>query len=368
MSRTQRLLSLDCLRGFTILFLVGLQPILLSLSKSYNWTFLREQLTHATWRGMNAWDLVMPLFLFVTGVSMPFALSKYTTERGSPTWHYMWRIVRRVAVLWVLGMVVQGNLLSLNPDKFFYFTNTLQAIAVGYLIASIILLIPYRSVQIVCTLSLLAIYSLLLFYGEIEFHGVTYGLGQFGLANNFATGIDRFCFPGGNGDPTYAWIVPSLSFGALVMLGAHTGQLLSWNALRHERELYLLLAVGLLMVAGGVLGLWIPLVKPLFTPSFTLVAGGICMLITLGFYIIIDMWGVHFGMSWLQLFGRNALLAYVIGEYAHRPLCIFAEHFVFGFKQYVPSDIYPVIIQGAALLMLTGLLWLLQRAGLYLRA
>ena len=58
------------------------------------------------------------------------------------------RIVKRVVLLWVLGMVCQGNLLGLNPDRLYLYSNTLQAIAMGYLIASLLYLNTSVKVQI----------------------------------------------------------------------------------------------------------------------------------------------------------------------------------------------------------------------------
>ena len=107
-----RLLSLDVLRGIDLMLLVGLQPVLRAFlveldCEALNSTLL-YQLDHAQWEGLRAWDLVMPLFLFMSGVTMPYSLPKYRTQNGNlKVWQ---RVLKRFALLFILGMVVQGNI------------------------------------------------------------------------------------------------------------------------------------------------------------------------------------------------------------------------------------------------------------------
>ncbi len=84
-------------------------------------------------------DLVMPLFLFMVGAAMPFSFDKYI--HGNDKSAIYKKIARRFVILFILGMVVQGNLLSLDLKEIRIYTNTLQAIAVGYLIAAMLICI-----------------------------------------------------------------------------------------------------------------------------------------------------------------------------------------------------------------------------------
>ena len=78
--KLNRLESLDVLRGFDLFCLVVLEMVLHPLAhaidmpwfNSFMWGF-----SHVEWEGFSTWDLVMPLFLFMAGVSMPFSLSRY---------------------------------------------------------------------------------------------------------------------------------------------------------------------------------------------------------------------------------------------------------------------------------------------------
>ena len=138
----QRLASLDALRGMDLLMLVALDRVVFKLQPVINagWydTFL-QGFTHKEWEGFSPWDLVMPLFMFMSGVTIPYSLSRYREGEQSRRALY-WRLCRRFMLLWILGMICQGNLLSFDSQHIYLFSNTLQAIAVGYVFAALLYL------------------------------------------------------------------------------------------------------------------------------------------------------------------------------------------------------------------------------------
>lgn len=72
---SQRLESLDILRGFDLFCLVGLEALVHALGKAINASWfasVTDAFTHADWIGFSPWDLVMPLFMFMAGVTIPF--------------------------------------------------------------------------------------------------------------------------------------------------------------------------------------------------------------------------------------------------------------------------------------------------------
>ena len=174
--KLNRLESLDVLRGFDLFCLVVLEMVLHPLAhaidmpwfNSFMWGF-----SHVEWEGFSTWDLVMPLFLFMAGVSMPFSLSRYKDMPDKMAVYR--RIGKRVLLLWVFGMMCQGNLLALDPDRVYLYSNTLQSIAMGYLIASLLFLHVRIRVQIGIAAALL-----LIFWGTMEFNTVgNYGGGSY---------------------------------------------------------------------------------------------------------------------------------------------------------------------------------------------
>ena len=126
----QRLASLDALRGANLFLLVAVGPVLGSLCHAVpdgfmDWLFnpISNMLSHKVWEGFALWDIIMPLFMFMSAVSIPFSMTRYRRERSYG--NFAWRLVRRVALLWILGMIVQGNLRELNPNRIYIYTNTL---------------------------------------------------------------------------------------------------------------------------------------------------------------------------------------------------------------------------------------------------
>lgn len=68
--QSQRLESLDALRGFDLFFLVALGPLVHALARAANVGWLNDSMwvfSHVHWEGFSPWDLIMPLFLFYVG-------------------------------------------------------------------------------------------------------------------------------------------------------------------------------------------------------------------------------------------------------------------------------------------------------------
>lgn len=81
-----RLESLDALRGFDLFCLVGLEEVIHALNHATDAPWMDKLMwafTHAEWEGFSPWDLVMPLFMFMAGVTIPL-LSRATSRLLSP--------------------------------------------------------------------------------------------------------------------------------------------------------------------------------------------------------------------------------------------------------------------------------------------
>lgn len=304
-SESFRVASLDILRGFDLFLLVFLQPVLVGILQQFDVPCLNgvlRQLDHEVWEGFRFWDLIMPLFLFMAGASMPFSFAKYKKTHARKSIY--WKVLRRFVILFVLGMVVQGNLLGFDPHAVYIYTNTLQAIGTGYLVASLILLHCSVRQQIAATLLLLLIYWLpMTFCGDWTQEG------------NFANKIDAAVLGRFRGDPSYTWIWSSLTFGVTVMLGAFAGQIIKQGKENGRRVVQMLLIVGMALVVAALLwSLQMPIIKRIWTGSMTLLSGGFCFLLMGGFYYIIDYKGHTKGLVWLKIYGMNSITAYTLGE------------------------------------------------------
>lgn len=356
-STNQRLASLDILRGFDLFMLVFLQPVLVSIGQVYHaewYQSVMHQLDHEVWQGFRCWDLVMPLFLFMVGAAMPFSLAKYRQPGASKMAVYK-RIGRRVVLLFLLGMIVQGNLLGFSIDTLKIYNNTLQSIAVGYLIAAIILLHCQLKWQPVVTLALLLTYSVpMAVWGTYE-HG-----------GSFAFEVDRIVLADFRGDLTYTWVWSSLTFGATVMLGAMAGELMkNRRKISKNRIALILAATGLgLVITGLIAGQIEPIIKRLWTSSMTLYSGGLCFLLMAFTYWVVDVCGYSRGLNWLKIYGMNPITAYCLGEVINFRSVV--HSLTYGLQQHV-GDWYGTILTFGNFLILFLILTALYRAKIFIK-
>lgn len=313
----RRIFSIDALRGFDMFMLSGGAAIILALSTW--WTDgappegLVRQLTHAEFgEGFTAWDLVMPLFIFIVGASMPFAFEKYR-QKGGTWWRLRttWRVLRRVALLFILGMVVQGNLCSAELKHMSLFCNTLHAIAEGYLIAAIVLMCGGIRTQIIACVALMAAYWALMRF--MPYDGNPGGL--FLKDNNLAIYIDHQLQGELQDGTPYSWILTSLSFGALTLMGVLGGQIIR-TAKRHRHSLSIMGAATVGCLIGGMLLSYdTPINKHLFTTSMVLWSGGWCYGLLLLFHLAFDCTQKLHAVAFpLRVIGSNAMLVYLLAE------------------------------------------------------
>ena len=371
----QRLESLDVLRGFDLFMLVGLETAIHQLASavdtpsfhSFIWCF-----THVDWEGFSPWDLVMPLFMFMSGITIPFALSRYKHTNNQTSVYR--RILKRVILLWIFGMMCQGNLLGLDPNRIYFYSNTLQAIAMGYLIASLLYLHTRIRTQVIVAAGLL-----LGFWGAMEWITVQgYGGGNYTPDGNLAEWIDREVlgrFRDGasmmNGEVVFAdwyrytWILSSLNFGVTVLTGTFAGYILKDKEWMPKRKLTYLLAIGAAMVAiGWIWGIWHPVIKKLWTSSMTLVSSGYCFLLMALFYYLIDYKGWKKYSGWLKVYGMNSIVAYMLTMCVNFS-CI-GHSLLHGLQPYM-GEYYSVVLTLSNVGIIYFILWELYKRKIFLR-
>ncbi|MDE6510110.1 MAG: DUF5009 domain-containing protein [Muribaculaceae bacterium] len=354
-----RLGSLDILRGLDLFMLVFAQPVIVALGAVWHPDWLApllRQLDHEVWEGFRCWDLVMPLFLFMTGAAMPFSMSKFRRADGGVDRAAYVKIVRRFLVLFLLGMVVQGNLLWFRADWLRVYTNTLQAIATGYLVSALIILHcrGWRG-QLVATAALLLVYSVPMSLA-----------GDWSMTGNFAYRVDELILGRLRGDLSYTWVWSSLTFSVTVMLGVFAGRIIKEGPRDRMTATALRLAlIGAALVAAG--WLWsfhTPVIKRIWTGSMTLLSGGYCFLLMALFYWIVDVRGHSRGLGWLKIYGMNSILAYMLGEVVN--FRSIAASLTFGLEPWL-GDFYGVWLTFANFLILFFLLRHLYRHRIFLK-
>ena len=321
----KRLESLDVLRGADLFFLLAVGPIMRRLIKTLDVEWLNKcgwLFDHVEWRGFSPWDLIMPLFVFMTGITIPFALGRMREERTYGK--ALWRILRRVVVLWVLGLICQGGLFDKSDSTIYLYTNTLQAIAVAYAGAAIMFLFTNLRTQIITAAVLLLGY-----WAAMEFISVDgCGGGNYTQNGNLAEWIDnaalgRFrdgakvvdgvvVFKDGY---HYTWILSSLTFIVTGMLGMFAG-VIAKSTMEEKRKLWWLAGAGIAMVAAGLVwNIWHPIIKMIWTSSMTLFTGGLCFLLLWLCYYLIDYKGYRKGLTLFKVYGMNSIAAYMLPKF-----------------------------------------------------
>lgn len=351
-----RIESIDILRGLDLFLLLFLQPVLISFAFYFDTSWAKSlsyQLDHEVWVGFRFWDLIMPLFFFLVGASMPFSFSRF---KGRSDKGVLYRkIARRVVILFLLGMIVQGNLLGFSLNSLIIYNNTLQAIAAGYLIAAIIILNLGIRGQIIATFLLLIIYSIpMAIYGAYE------------PDRSFAYRVDEIIIGKFRGDLTYTWIWSSLTFGATVMFGAISGYFIKkfHNSARLRTVVILSLGGAGLIIAGLLAGAFEPIIKRIWTSSMTLFSAGICMVLLALFYWIIDMSHLSYGLKWLKIYGTNAITAYCIGEVINFRSVV--DSLTYGLQP-ITGDWYPFIMTVGNVSVLFLILYILYRSKIMIK-
>ena len=107
-----RLQSLDVLRGFDMFWIVGGGSLIVALAATLKWGWLdvvAEQLEHVPWAGFHFEDLIFPLFMFISGVAIPYAITA-KVELGANRKDLFKKIVKRGLLLVVLGIIYNGAL------------------------------------------------------------------------------------------------------------------------------------------------------------------------------------------------------------------------------------------------------------------
>ena len=355
---TDRVVSVDALRGFDMFWIMGGDMMFIGLDNVFQnriSAFFKVQMDHNEWLGFNFYDIIMPLFLFLVGVSMVFSFRKRLSV-GSSDMDLWKHTIKRVIILWILGMIVQGNLLSYDINQIQLYSNTLQAIASGYLIATIIILYLPVFYQIISTIGLVLAYWAIV--ALIPIAGST--AGNYSMDANVPIIFDHFILGRFDDGLEYTWIISSLNFGATTMLGVFCGYIMqSCNEKMKKFSYFLLLGFGLIAISL-IWNIWHPIIKKIWTSSFVLFSGGISVLLLAFFYYIIDVLSIRKGIRWMIILGSNAIVGYVAWHLFKKSFMVAGRVFIDGLKPYI-GNWYNSLSYLGGFLVIYLIMWYMYR-------
>ncbi len=304
----QRLMCIDALRGFDMLWIIGGAEVLVSLCKASGIGFLSNMEVNFdhTWGQFHFYDIIMPLFLFIVGAVMPISF-RNRLNKGADKKSLYRHILRRVVILYILGLIASGKLLTFDSSKMHLWTDTLHAIAVGYLVSSILILEVKRNMQLIIVASLLIIYWLVMALIPIPGHGA----GIFEPETNLALYVDNAVLGHWQEGAGWTYILSNMTFICSVMLGVFAGQILMSDTKPMRKAGTLALIGAGCIIVGKFWGIWFPIIHHLWTSTLVLFAGGLSFLLLALFYLVIDVWGYKKWSFFFVVIGTNAIAVYV---------------------------------------------------------
>jgi predicted acyltransferase len=309
-NQSQRLMSLDALRGFDMFWIIGGAVIFKGLAKSLGGPFdaISSQLEHVPWEGLHFYDLIWPLFMFIVGVSIPLSIEK-RLARGATKRSIYLHALRRAVILFFIGMILQGNLLKWDLDKLRPCYSVLHGIAAGYLISVIVVTELRPKMQAIMIGVFLLLYWAILEHVPVP--GV--GAGVLTSQGNLATYIDQMILGKFHyGENT--WFLSYMGFASSVLMGVMASHLLKMSH-SEKTKVMLLAGAGVGSVIIGLLWSTVfPIIKLLWTSSFVLVSGGFGFLMFALFFWIIDVKGYRRWAFFFTVIGMNSIAVYVATE------------------------------------------------------
>ncbi|MDQ8205215.1 DUF5009 domain-containing protein [Pelagicoccus sp. SDUM812003] len=329
--KKERLLSLDALRGFTIIGMI-------IVNSPGSWSHVYPPLLHAPWHGMTLTDLVFPFFLFIMGISIALAYGRLDLSERQKAAAYRKIVIRGVKIFAV------GLFLNLWPSfdlSEIRVAGVLQRIAIVFAVCAILfllvswkaqlsigvgILLAYWGVMAWVPVPLDAVNELALESGYIErsygqqvevsvsARGEAYLRPNYEPGANVAAWVDRRLLPGRFWERTWDpeglfTTLPAIGTGIFgLLVGALVLRI--GDAYRRVSWLYL---VGFAAVGLGTIWSWsFPLNKNLWSSSFVLVSGGWSAVCFASCVLLIDICGYKRWAKMGLVFGANPIVAYAL--------------------------------------------------------
>jgi predicted acyltransferase len=362
----ERLQSLDVLRGFDMFWIIGGGSLIVALAEATKWGWLQViagQMEHVKWEGFHFEDLIFPLFMFISGVAIPYSVTA-KSEQGIKRRSLFNKILRRGLILVLLGIIYNGALK--NGFSNMRVASVLGQIGLGYFFAATIVLYTKsfrtRSAWLIGIMSGIAILQLV-----VPVPG--YGAGVLDQVGGMNAWLDRLFLPGrlygGTFDPEGLLCI--VSAVSVTLMGSLAGSVLRDGMPASQRKASILALAGVSLIGVAlILSPFYPIIKAAWTVPFNLLTAGIGSLLLSFFYFTIDVkeWTkgiISYKILFFKVIGMNSItiyLGYSIIDFGH------ASQFFLGWLAN-PLGAWVVILGAIALEWL--LLYYLYMKKIFLR-
>lgn len=366
----KRLESLDALRGFDMMFIMGVASLVIAICGLFPGgadCWLARQMDHTSWNGLTHHDTIFPLFIFLAGVSWPFSLSKQR-EAGKSTGKIVWKILKRTLILIALGVVYNGFFKLDFPNL--RIASVLGRIGLAWMGAALIYLLvksPWKR-GIICAAILVGYWLLLRFVSAPDVPGSD----PLSLEDNLVGWVDRQLLPGkllysgAQFDPE--GLLSTLPAIVTAMLGMFAGDLVRLPEDRMSggrKTLWLLAAAAACLAIGLLWSLDFPVNKKLWSSSFVLVVAAYSFACFALFYYLIDVKGYRKWCFPLKVIGMNSITIYLLQKIVSVPSI--NRFFLEGFAGLFSDSVGKVIFAVGYVLICWLILYFLYKKDVFLK-
>jgi heparan-alpha-glucosaminide N-acetyltransferase len=329
-----RLLSLDAFRGTVMTLMLAEHMRLWEVARAFPhnalWNVIAFNTQHVQWQGCSLHDLIQPGFSFLVGTALPFSIAS-RKRKGQTFREMLGHTVWRALLLILLGIFLR----SLNsPQTYFTFEDTLTQIGLGYVFLFLLAFTRVRTQVAALVLILICFWAAFALYPapgpQFDYarvgvpqnwdHNYTGFLSHWNKNSNLAWAFDGWflnLFPReqpfvfNEGGWSTLSFIPTLG---TMILGLLTGEWLKAKGSK-EQKLRGLVIAGAVLIVLGLACQWAgicPIVKRVWTSSYTLYSGGWVVLILAGFYALIELKGWRRWAFPLLVVGMNSIAIYVM--------------------------------------------------------
>jgi predicted acyltransferase len=372
-----RNVAIDVYRGFVMFLMMAevlrLARVAEAFPGNWFWSALAFNQSHVPWAGCSLHDMIQPSFSFLVGVALPYSIASRMAKGGSFGKMFGHAVWRSALLIW-LGVFLRS---MRSPQTNFTFEDTLSQIGMGY---PILFLLGFRPPKWQWTALGVILTGYWLAWALYPVAGAGFDYQAVGVPadwqhhytgfaahwnknSNLGSAFDQWFlnllprarpFVANNGGYLTLSFIPTLG---TMILGLVCGRWLRDAApgIPYRK----LLAAGAIGVAAGAMlhfsGIC-PVVKRIWTPSWTVFSGGICFLFVAAFSWVIDTKGYRKWAFPLIVIGMNSIAAYMIAHLFDRFIVdSFRIHLGKDFFAFFGTGLQP-LMQGIAVL---GTYWLI---------
>lgn len=329
-----RIVSLDAFRGLVMLLMLNERTRLPEVARNFPhsaiWALIAYNTEHVDWQGCSLHDLIQPAFSFLVGAALPFSIAS-RRAKGESLGQMLGHAIRRAFILIFLGIFLRS--LS-SRQTYWTFEDTLTQIGLGYVFLFLLGFAKVRTQVIALVLILVCFWAAFALYPapgpQFDYtkvgvpqnweHNYTGFLSHWNKNSNLSWAFDVWFlnlfprehpFQFNEGGWSTLSFIPTL--GTMIM-GLLTGEWLKSKE-STDRKLRGLVIAGVILVLLGLICQWAgicPIVKRVWTSSYTLYSGGLVILMLAAFYALMEWKGWQRWAFPLVVIGMNSIAIYVM--------------------------------------------------------